>query len=213
MSAIIVGGTSGTGLEVDTTSKAARATLYDSAGNEIAAPASGSYVAQIDLRPGAITAGAAVALWAIRNLGSKVAYIRRILLQGSVNPTTAVASSWYYTLNRFSAATPTGGNSITVLKKRNSYGSTSVTDARQIASAATSGLTTTSVTFEAAFSVLAGPRNNAANAVLDLNFCTSALERFNTFELAVNEGLAILLPTNASIAGDFMTGHIEWDER
>lgn len=210
----LTGGTSAVDVEVDSTSKAMRATLYDSAGNEIFSTPDGSYLANIDLRPGAITAGASVALWAMRNAASKTIFIRRLFLTGSVNPTTSAASSWYYSLNRFATATPTGGNAGTILKKKNSYGSSTITDIRQIAAAATSGLTTTSVVFEAAFSILTGPRHVGAVAALDLNFLSSAqYEKYAPFELAANEGFAILIPTNAAVSGDFLTGFIEWDEK
>lgn len=213
MSAIIAGGTTGALLEVDNTSKAARATLYDSAGNEVGSPPTGSYITQVDLRPGAISFGTSVALWTLRAGGAKSCQIRRIFLMGSANPTTSVASFWYYALCRFSGANPSGGGTLTLLKKKTSYAASNVTDARQIASGATSGLTTTSITFESPFAILTGPRHVGATTPLDLNFVTAGNERFNTFELAVNEGIAILLNTIASIAGDGLTGHIEWDER
>src|ERR1043166_4867872 len=211
MSIKIIGGTSGIDAEVDTTSKALRSTLYDSAGNEIASPPAGSYIAQIDLRPGAITVGSTTTLWSMRNGATKTCFLRRIFAQGSVNPTTAAASSWYYALARFSTATPSGGSAATALKKRTGYSNSTVADVRQIASGATGGLTITSVVFESNFSIWTGPRSDAAAVVLDMNFYTSANERFNSFELAPNEGLAILAPVNNVVAGDFLTGHIEWD--
>jgi len=216
--AVIKSGATSDLLTIDPTSKAARTSLYDSSGLELSGPPYGSYMAQIDLRPGAIVAGASVALWSMRNLSSRTAYLRRLKLFAGYFAATVTATVAQFGLARFRTATPTGGNAITVVPKRTSYGSSGVTDVRQIAPSATAGLTTTGVAFDAVFAFFGYPRQPVTTygaggfmVSVDLPW-KEALEPFSAIELAPNDGLAILIPNIATVAGDFVNGMIEWDE-
>ena len=82
---------------------------------------------------------------------------------------------------------------------------------RAITPLAIAGLTMTGATIESPFAVFAGPRHVGTVMPLDVTF-EEVTERYSDFELGLNEGFAILLPVNASIAGDTLTGGIEWDE-
>src|SRR5579859_81632 len=152
--AIIQSGASSDQLTIDPTSKAAHVTAFDSAGNEIDKPSVGSYLAQINVRQTAATALGNV-VWAMRNpVGSTItAYIRHLNLTVAFDGTAAAATTVRYELERFSAATPTGGTALTIVKKRNSYGASGITDIRFL----DTGLTTTGLVFEAPFVVVGTP--------------------------------------------------------
>jgi len=195
---------------IDPTSKAGRVTLYDSSGNEVAKPpGTGSYILQIP--NGRITAaiGAGSTLWAMRNGATKTLSIRRVLLTIGFDG-TGVATTSLFELVRFSTAAPTGGTAITanVVKKKNSYGASTLADARFNSGAA---LSVVSVVFEAAFGMWGVPRGaTGAVATVDARWRTG-LESYDTFNLAINEGIAIRC-TVATVIGDSFKGMIEWDE-
>lgn len=205
--AIIQSGATADQWTIDPTSKAGRVTLYDSLGNEIAKPATGSYVADINVRQTAASA-IGTTIWTMRNTGALTALIRQISLIMAFDGTAAAATTLRYDIARFSGATPTGGTAVTPVKKRNSYGASSVTDLRFL----DTGLTTTGITFESAFHTIALPVSvTSGNAQLHLPF-TLPGERYSPFELATGEGLAIRLNV-AAVIGLSLTGSVHWDDK
>ncbi len=219
MSTKIVSGASADLLTVDPTSKAARVTLYDTAGNAIDAPPTGSYMVPINIRQTAATAAAAT-VFAMRNSTGKTCYIRRIYLVQGFDGTSPAATTLRYGIARFSAATPTGGSTIPIIKKRTSYTTSNVTDVRFV----DTGLTTTSVTFETEFvslglplySIQVGaPTTSGACGPVVVNslMFEKAGQNFDTFELAASEGLCIRILTISTVIGSTLNGFICWDER
>lgn len=207
--AIIQSGASSDTLTIDPTSKAGRVTIYDSSGLEVAKPPTGSYIADINIRQAAAT-GAGATVWAMRNVsGPAIAYIRHIRLMVSFDGTAAAATTLRYDFQRFDTATPTGGTSVTAVKKRSTYGSPNVSDIRF----ADAGVTTTGVVFGAAFHTVGLPSSvTNGNIETDLDFATAG-ERYNSpFELASGEGFCIRLNT-AAVIGLSIRGSVSWDEK
>lgn len=207
--AIIQSGASADLWTIDTTSKAGRATLYDSAGFEVRKPGT-SYLLPINLVfDNAMGAGETV--WAMRYVtGALTVKIRRIRLVAGFNGTAAAATSVAWRFKRFDSATPTGGTAITVVKKRTAYAGSVVTDAR-FDSTGTTGLTVAGLVFGSEWHVISLPAsvtNGVVSQTIDL---VLPGERFGEFDLASGEGLAIQMDT-ASIAGNTLTGSVEWDE-
>lgn len=167
----------------------------------------GSYLLPVQVRQTATTAANAT-VFAMRNTSSaKTCFIKKIHLVAAFDG-TAAASTSRYELCRFSAATPTAGTAITVIKKKSSYSASNVTDARFV----DTGLTTTSVTFEMAFAFVAAQRQVSATSVYTIDFNMGGDEAYDDFTLAPGEGLCIRLGVTAVI-GDSITGYVEWDER
>jgi hypothetical protein len=184
-----------------------RVVPVDTYGNEINAKPTGSYMINIKngQLTGIITTGA---IWAMRNGATLSMYIRRIHLFASFAGTVA-ATTALYELMRFNTATPSGGSAyLNPIKKRNTYGASTLADARYINSG-TSPLTVTSVVFESPFASLACPRQLAASNVLLLDY--TACKPSDILVLAPNEGLAISIPASA-VVGDSISGVIEWEE-
>lgn len=205
--ALIQSGATADLLTVDPTSKAARVTLYDNAGNEVLKPPTGAYVLPVSVTQSAATAANST-VWAMRYVtGSLTAKIRRIRLAVGFNGTAAAATSVAYHLCRFSTATPTGGTAIGVIKKRNSYAGSVVTDARFL----DTGLTVAGVVFETPFAQMSIPVS--VTGVInpwEVDFVDVG-DRFDEFALVAGEGLAIRLDVVA-VAGQIISGYVEWDE-
>lgn len=177
--------------------------LYDSQGLEIGLPPGGVY----SLPVGVIQSAATVAgstVWAMRNGATKTVRLRRIYLTYSFYG-TAAASFAAYALCRFSTATPSGGNSLTIVKNHTNYVTSTVASARSV----DTGLTMTSVVKETAFAYVGGA-HNVGPTITDLRF-TPYVGRHDAFELAPNEGLLIDLAATAVIGG-MIFGTVEWDE-
>ena len=203
--AIIQSGASADLLTVDPASKAARVTLYDSAGNELAkSPAGGIYHLPVGLRFTAAI-GADSPVWALRNGASKTIYITEINLLFGFDTTAALTTS-RLDLVRFTGANLTGGTAMTPVKHATVMPASTVQDARFNPAAA---LGFAGVTFEDEFAYGGVQRQLHATNVLQLR--AGALQRRGVIELAPNEGLAIR--TNvASVVGDTCQGHIAWEE-
>jgi hypothetical protein len=178
-------------------------TLLRSDGALLSREYSGIYRAKIEIIPTTVTAN--TTYFAMRNLGAKKVYLRRINVQVGFSG-TAVASRGSYSLCRFGSATPTGGVAETIIKTRNSWPTSSVTDIR----AAPGGLTTTSVVFEAPFHLIT--HTNQLNIDREEAIEQDAEDEDWTFELAVNEGFCIRAYT-ALVAGSYLTGSVVWAER
>lgn len=204
----IVSGASADKWTIDPVSKAGRVTLYDSTGNKLLLETPvGSYILPINVRQTATTASPAT-VWAMRNGATKTISIRRLRLSVLFDGTAAAATTVKYTILRFSTATPSAGTALTVIKKRSSYASSTLTDARFL----DTGLTVTSVVFETDMHIIGLPISVTGGvSPQDLLF-SRANEPYGDFELAANEGLAIQLKSQAAI-GLGIVGSVEWDER
>jgi hypothetical protein len=209
--AIIQSGATTDLLTVDPVSKAARVTLYRSSGSEIeidSAPVS-SYLLPLNIRQTAATAVGAV-VWSMRNTGARTVYLRHLRLIMGFDGAAAAASTPRYELVRFTAATPTAGNALTPIKKRNAYAGSSVGDAREL----NTGLTVTGVNFESPFLVIGRPIAVTGGITdMDVDFTVSGQSDYSMLELAGGEGLAIRIASIATVIGISLTGMIEWDER
>jgi len=192
-------------LTVDPTSKAARVTQYKSDGAELFKTPTGSYFLPIPNQR--LTAAIAVnsAIYAFRNGASKVIKIKRIYLICGFDGTAAATTSCYQ-LQRFSAATPSGGTALTAIKKKTTLGASTIVDARYNYAAA---LTVTGITFETSFVETGCARQ--VNAVQILQMCAGPETQESIIELQPNEGLAIRLGV-AAVIGDNIGGYIEWEE-
>lgn len=225
--AVIKSGATTDTLTVDPTSKAARVTLYDVAGVSIN-PAYTIYQVAVNVQPTTLSTG--TTYWTMRNTasgGGKSVYLRgaSLTLSEFFTNTSTVASiaggRSLFDLVRFSAATPTAGTALTVMKRRSADGTASVvTDVRF----APGGLTTTSVSFEASpFTYLSITTQGVGFAPATNNNPSSA-SWFNQpldFTGGGEEGRVILGPgeglairANGTIlANTAILGTIWWDER
>lgn len=204
--AVIQSGASSDQLSIGPTSKAARVTLYDGAGNEIHATPTGSYILPFRIIQSAATA-ANLMVWAMRNGATKTVRIRKI--KGSITfaGTAAAATQIGYDFRRFTAATPTGGTVLVPFKKRTGDPASSVADARFV----DTGLTTTGITFENAFANINLPASVTGTVGTFAYDFINTNEKFSAYELAANEGLGILLTVTA-IIGQAISGYVEYDE-
>lgn len=205
--AIITGTPSGVGLEVDATSKAARVTIYDSAGFEVQAPPVGVYLLPVNVRQTAATAANSV-VWAMRNGASRTLTVKQINVTVDFDGTLAALTTPRYGVQRFTIAAPTGGTALVPIKKRSTYSASTVADARFL----DTGLTLGAMVFETdamVFGVTASV--TGGNSLRPFDFTVSG-ERHSGFELAPNEGLCIRLNT-AAVIGVSLTGFVGWDER
>lgn len=194
-------------LTIDPASKALRSTLYDLGAKQIFRPITAAYLLPIKIRQTATTA-AGETVWAMRYVsGSLIVHIRRISGVITFDGTASPAKTVGYRFRRFSAATMSGGTTITVAKKRSSYPDSVVTDARF----SDTGLTTTGVTFDAIFSELLIPISVSSMILpFSVDFDKIGI-RLSDFELSAGEGLAIQLSEAAEV-GLGIFGWVEWDE-
>jgi hypothetical protein len=194
-------------LTIDPTSKAARVTPYDSSANEQAPFPTGAYSLPVNIRQTAASAANST-VWTMRNGASKKMFFRRILLEILFDGTASAGNTLKYMLARFTAATPTGGTSLTPVKMQTTFAASTLADARFL----DTGLTTTGITFETEWATLAIPASVTAQSLFfNLPFIGSN-EAKEPFVLNPNEGLAIRLQ-NAAIIGLGIVGSIHWDER
>jgi hypothetical protein len=203
MSATIKSGATADLWTVDATSKAGRATLYKADGSLYYNTYAGIYRARIEIIPTTLTLG--TTYFAMRNLGTRRCYIRVIDISIGFSGTAALTRG-IYEIDRFSAATPTGGTTQTALKTRNTWPASSMTDIRF----APGGLTTTGVTFEAPFHLIG--HTNQVTVDRDDRIAPPSDDEDFWMEIAVNEGLCIRANT-ALVAGTYLTGSIVWAER
>ena len=201
--AVIKSGATADQLTIDPNSKASRVTEYDSSGVELYKTPTGSYLIPISMgrQTAAIAAGSYI--WAFRNGASKIIRLRRIVLITSFDG-TAAASTQIYQLMRFGNATPSGGSAITIVKKKTTFGASTVADARQNPAAA---LTIAGVVFETVGMCIQQPRQLAPLQQLNIPLDQSN----NVYELQPNEGLAINLLV-VGVIGDTIAGFMEFDE-
>lgn len=201
--AIIQSGASADNLTVDATSKAARVTLYDSAGNKTNPEYAGSYMTRIEVIPTTLTA--ATTYFAVRNLGARRVFIRCIELKLGFSGIVAASRS-LYEFTRFSAATPTGGTALSALKKDNTMPATTLTDMRFAAG----GLTVSGVVFESPLHLVGHTNQLSTDHAQNINFIGDG--ETGKFVIGVNEGFAIRANT-AVVLGSYLIGSLIWDER
>lgn len=186
--------------------RAARVTIYDTAGSNRYPAYVGGYQCRVDFVPASILADGTT-YWAMRNTGSSQVYLRSVNLTSSFATLTGVASRSLFKIERFNTGTPTGGSAIPIVKRDNSYPNSSIATAMF----ANSGLTSTSVVFEGNSPMVFGVVNSPgaiSNNVFD--FAGGGEE--GRFVLASGEGLAIRA-NGAVVAGCAVQGSIWWDER
>lgn len=186
----------------------------DTAGNPVNPIPTGSYMLPFGYRHSAATT-AGQTIFAMRNTsgGSVVARIRRIMAILAFDGTAAAATSMRYAFMRFSTVTPSGGTAVhaNIAKKRSSYGTSVIGDARYRVDNA-SGLTVTGVAFESPFATLMLPISvTSGNLVVPLQFVIPN-QNHSLLELAPGEGLAIQVDTTNAVIGLSLGGNIEWDE-
>lgn len=223
--AYIESGVDNTIATVDPTSKAIRATLYDSSGREMNRAVLGSYMTSFEVRhTGAPAAGTTV--FNFRGPATNTARIRRV--SGHIGFTgIAVASTLlrYGFYRGAGSASPTSGTAKTSGNGEKSVGANwTAQDIRCDLTGA--GLTTTSITYEAdPFYVVGvglleifstGPATalgwTAPQVPFDLYLNTSGDDRNGPVELASSGHFAIRVQTVSAIIGLYITGGVEWDE-
>ncbi len=160
-----------------------------------------SYFLPVRIRQTAATASP-ITVWAMRAGTGRPLIMRRICLVAAFDGTAAASRAWY-SLARFSAATPTGGTALTAIKARTVYPTSNMVDARFL----DTGLTTTGVTFETALAYFGAPRQVNAIHKLDMVFKNGD----EPLTLDQSEGLAIRTEVVAVI-GDSIKGFVQWDE-
>lgn len=132
---------------------------------------------------------------------TKTVYIERVMLLMSFDTATPIGRALNrYTIERFSAATPTGGTAQTPASMDSSNAATGVTDVRFL----DTGLTTTGVTFDNPIAIVGCPSTDATT--------TQYIREGIAIKLAPGEGLALRLNVIAAI-GQGLTGEVVWSER
>ena len=209
--AVIKDATSSTTLAVDPTSKAARVTLYNPDGTTATPAPVGSYVAQfIKLRSAAApTAGAL--LWVMANAATRTARVRRILLNCAFDGVATATNSQAYEFVRITSGAAVAWNTGTELvkdKKKTTYPASTLQTVRQNAGNAITLPAGVAVPAEG-FATFGVPRSvSGVSTAYVWEFGDASI---NLFELAAYEGIG-LVSRVAGIAGDFVSGFIEWDE-
>lgn len=159
---------------------------------------------------GLVTAGA---IFAMRNQVSasnnKVLAIHKVHLRFAFAG-TAAATTQLVTLRRFSTATHSGGNALTLptdaVKNHSNMPNSILLDARYADITGTAPLTETSVVYESSFDRFSLPRNVAASVEHTWN-----AEVGDAIFIHPGEGLAISV-VNTAVVGDTIVGNVEWDE-
>lgn len=161
-----------------------------------------TYSAPINIRQSATTA-INTTVWSIRNdvSSTKTIFIESIQINMAFDSGTPLARSLQrYDFMKFSAATPTGGTSLTIVPTDSNAAATKITDARQV----DTGLTVSGVSFGTPFLTVGVPATDSAV----VNFQTTDIPII----LNAGEGICIRLNV-AAVVGQSMTGFISWSER
>jgi len=165
---------------------------------------SGHYATYVSVRQTAAT-GANGTVWAMRNpVGSgKTMYVERINLQMSFDAGTPLGRSLLrYFIVGFMSATPSGGTTQTAAKLDSTNAASIGPDIRSL----DTGLTTTSVNFGNAITVIGCPASDGATTSYTKNHADYIAK------LAPGEGICIRLAV-AAVIGQGLTGEIVWSER
>ena len=200
--ATIQSGSGSTLQDVDATSLSARTSEYIQGTTTPLHPSyTGIYSCVVDVVPTTLTS--ATVYWAIRNLGTKRAFIREINLKLGFTG-TAAANRSPFEITRFAGATPTAGTAIVPVKYNNTFAAASVSDSRF----APGGLTVTGVTYEAVWIMV--PITSQLTG--DVVFSWAETDEQKMLVLATNEGL-LIRANNTIISGAYISGNIGWAER
>lgn len=213
MSITLAGGTTGTLQEVDTTSKAGRVILYDSAGNVLQPTPVYEGIALINVRQSAATA-AGVVTWGLYNShASRIVRIRSLLLQLFFDGTAAATLMKYELLKMTGITTFSGGTLVTPSHKRTSLSGAQVSACRVL----DTGLTTTGGTAQAAMWNGVQGRVTQTTTVFSQSIIIPQIASPNgslvamNVELAQNEAL-VLRQLATSVIGDNVVGSCEFVE-
>lgn len=222
---VVKSGATSDQLTVDPTSKAIRATLYDSTGQELLKHPDGTYMLPLEVRHTSAAAANTV-FFNLRGPPTKTAYVKRIYGQTCFDGTALAASGtmrlgW---IRGTGAASPTGGAALTAIQKDTTDPTATITEARIVL--AGTALTTTGITYDAnpfyvvglpAMSVqVAAPATSGDSGncePFDLRFCEPYQPIDDCMAIRANEHLALRTQTVAAIIGLTVMGTIEWAER
>jgi hypothetical protein len=200
-------------LTVDPTSKAARATLYDSAGNElIAIPTEGSFLAQILLRQSATTAADSI-VWSLFNTNAtKKVRIRSLRLEILFDGTAAAGTTRAYYWQRTATASPTGGTAIVPSQKRTADAA-SIANVRFVDTGLTKGsMTVVGTQSTDAFCKIAMPISATGGVQqFPIPLHQMAERLISDILLVQNEGIGLFLNEQTTV-GMGICGAVEWDE-
>ena len=201
--AIIQSGASADLATVDPVSKAIRITPYDSTGVEIEHVHVGEYNLSVNIPTFTAALAAGSAVFTIRNGGVRKMRILALELNPSFGATTAVASVMQFSVRRFTAATPTGGTTLTtnIVPEDSVMTTSQILDAR--CATAGAAVTTTGVAIGSPIFLCSQPRTNNAGAT---NF-----EMNRDLILNLNEGLLIYYDL-VGVIGDTLGITIYWGE-
>lgn len=192
-------------VETGSTSKAARLTTFDSSAVDFSRPI-GSYVTRVDWRAGG-SSSSGTGIFGMVNNGNRTAFIDRIFLMMSYNPTTSTNSNFVVGLVR-GVGYITSGTIGMPIRKRNSHPSPSLFDCR---TGTTTALTITNVLLEAAdFEIFSISRHVKELAVINKRFWNNSTSR-PKIEIQPGQGVWLVHRTGG-LVGDTLAGHIEWSE-
>lgn len=162
------------------------------------------YLVPLLIKP-VTTLTAGTTYFSMRNTGNKQVFLLNAQFQTIYDGSDAgnIVSSTF-SLERFSAATPSGGSTVTPAKGSSTFGATSIGDARM----ANSGLTTTGVSFDAALGYITVLNRSSSGVALDLARDSSS----QGLHLLPGEGFC-LRAFNSLTAGVGLTGIIVYGEQ
>jgi hypothetical protein len=182
--------------------------LFDANNRPLLPVVSGAYAAPVEFRhTAADVAGSTI--WDWRGPAALSAFLKSIAGIISFDGTAVAATTLRYGFYRGAgAASPTGGTTLTAVKKKSTYAASSL-----VALQGNGVLTTTGITYDAnPFAVIAVPIPVTGQAIRFNFHWDNAMELDSAFVFAANEHLAIRLEVAAAI-GLTLTGSLEWDER
>jgi len=207
--ATVQSGAGATLLRIDPVSEAARATLYDSLGNElITKPSAGSFLANVLIRQSAASAADAI-VWSVFNASATVKVrIRSIRLMILFDGTAAAATTRAYYLQRTATAAPTAGTAITPAQKR-SADAASIADVRFLDTGLTKGAMTAVGSPFCRIALPISVTGTVQPFAVPLYIMAERL--ISPIELVEDEGIGIFLNEITTI-GFGLAGTVEWDE-
>jgi hypothetical protein len=213
--AIIKSGTSSDQLTIDSTSKAARATLYGPDGNQIyPTRPSGAYVVKLDFTTGTIAAAGVCFLMCNPTGSGKTLMLRRARGRLTWAGTAVAAATYGIEFIRFTGnVSPTGGATVARQKKKVGQPNSAIADAN-IQAVTSAALTTTGATFEThGFNVIKVPVSVTGTvSAFDIDFAQTGIE-YEYVEYEATSGLAIRVIGTTHTAGVHVGGSVEWDEK
>jgi hypothetical protein len=204
--AIIKDGASAT--ELDVVNSSARVFLAGASGAAESYPLpAGVYMTPISMRHVAADVAGNI-VFAIRNGGTRLLVVRRILIVASFDGTAAATHSEYQLAEFTGITADAGGVAQTPAKKRGSWPASTVTSVR-----GGGLLTLTGAVLGRTFAAFGAPRNTAGSTshfLLD----ESNPDPYGGIEIDAGAGNALGIRLNqAANIGDTLRGWIEWEKR